>query len=101
MSDKYKYLFDPNRPPKMLYCSKCVYPKSSAIPLAFDENGVCSGCKTTSQKIEVDWDRRKVLFQRIIDEYRSEDGTNYDCIIPVSGGKDSYYQTHIIKTVFE
>jgi N-acetyl sugar amidotransferase len=84
--------------PRMKYCCKCVYPASSAVPLAFDEEGVCSGCKTAGQRIEVDWDRRRKLFERLIEEYRSKDGSNYDCIIPVSGGKDSYWQIHIIKS---
>ena len=86
----------PNRPPAMGYCSNCVYPASSAVPLAFDENGVCSGCKVADQRDSVDWDRREKLFLRLIEDYRSKDGSNYDCIIPVSGGKDSYYQIHLL-----
>lgn len=89
-----------NRPPKMKYCKKCVYPISSAVPLAFDEAGICSGCRTAMQRDEISWKRRQNLFERLIEEYRSRDGMNYDCIIPVSGGKDSYYQTHIIKKVY-
>jgi N-acetyl sugar amidotransferase len=100
MSDDKKILIEPERPPKMRYCTSCVYPKSSAIPLAFDENGMCSGCKTSNQKNNVDWSRREKMFSQLIEEYRSKDGTNYDCIIPVSGGKDSYYQTHIIKKIY-
>jgi N-acetyl sugar amidotransferase len=84
--------------PNMKYCSKCVYTSSSAVPLAFDETGLCSGCKTSAQKITVDWTRRKRLFERLIEDYRSKDKSNYDCIIPVSGGKDSYWQIHIIKS---
>lgn len=99
MSDKI-YFQHPDRPAPMRYCSKCVYPKSSAAPLVFDENGVCSGCRTADQRVEVDWDRRKRLFERLVEEYRNPDGSNYDCIIPVSGGKDSYFQIHIIKKVF-
>lgn len=99
MSDKI-YFQHPDRPAAMRYCSKCVYPKSSAAPLVFDENGVCSGCRTADQRVEVDWDRRKKLFERLVEEYRNPDGSNYDCIIPVSGGKDSYFQIHIIKKVF-
>ncbi len=95
-----KYKVEPNRPAKMNYCTKCVYPASSAVPLAFDENGVCSGCRTSSQTVDVDWGRRKKMFERLIEEYRSKDGSNYDCIIPVSGGKDSYFQIHIIKKVY-
>jgi N-acetyl sugar amidotransferase len=84
----------------MLYCKKCVNPKSSAIPLAFDQNGICSGCKTANDRLTVDWDRKKKHFERLIEEYRNKDGFNYDCIIPVSGGKDSYYQIHLIKKVY-
>ncbi|RYF93182.1 MAG: hypothetical protein EOO02_24435, partial [Chitinophagaceae bacterium] len=84
--------------PKMRYCKKCVYPGSSAVPLAFDENGICSGCRTSTQAVSIDWARRQKLFERLIEDYRSKDGSNYDCIIPVSGGKDSYWQIHIIKS---
>jgi N-acetyl sugar amidotransferase len=48
----------------------------------------------------VDWDKRKKMFERLIEEYKSKDGSNYDCIIPVSGGKDSYYQTYLIKVLY-
>lgn len=84
--------------PQMQYCKQCVYPASSAVPLAFDENGICSGCRTSTQRVEIDWDRRRKIFERLIEEYRSKDGSKYDCIIPVSGGKDSYWQIHIIKS---
>lgn len=83
---------------KMQYCTNCVYPGSSAVPLAFDSNGVCSGCRTSTQRIEIDWNRKKQLFERLIEEYRCPDGSKYDCLIPVSGGKDSYFQIHIIKS---
>lgn len=91
------------RPPKMSYCKKCVYPASSAVPLAFDENGICSGCRTAMQRDSgiVDWDKRKRMFENLIEEYRSKDGKGYDCLIPVSGGKDSYYQIHIMKKVYK
>lgn len=82
----------------MRYCSNCVYPASSATPLAFDENGICSGCRTAGERATVDWGRREEQFRRVIDEHRSRDGSNYDCIIPVSGGKDSYWQIHVIKS---
>ena len=86
---------------KVNYCTNCVYPSSSAVPLAFDDNGLCSGCRVSLQKHEeIEWDRRKSKFKRLIEEHRSIDGSNYDCIIPVSGGKDSYFQTHTIKKVF-
>ena len=75
------------------YCSRCVYPAVAATPLTFDENGVCSGCRVVAQKDKIDWDGRKKMLVELAGEYRSE--TNYDIIIPVSGGKDSYWQTHV------
>jgi N-acetyl sugar amidotransferase len=83
---------------KTTYCTNCVYPSSSAVPLAFDENGYCSGCKSSMQRSEVDWENRRKRFERLVEQYKNKDGSNYDCIIPVSGGKDSYFQIHIIKS---
>ena len=84
----------------MQYCLKCVYPRLSAVALQFDEQGVCSGCRVSAQKQTIDWDERARMLCDLLDRYRSRDGSNYDCIIPVSGGKDSYFQTHMITKVF-
>jgi len=75
------------------YCTKCVYPAVSATPLTFDEDGVCSGCRVHEQKKNIDWEQRWQWLKELTDEYRSD--SNYDIVIPVSGGKDSYFQTHI------
>lgn len=77
----------------MFWCKKCVYPASSAVKLSFDEEGICSGCRVGEEKYEIDWAEREKKLKKIADEYRSKDG-NYDILIPVSGGKDSYYQTY-------
>ncbi len=82
--------------PRVKYCKKCTYPSSSAVPLEFDEEGICSGCKTSEERVEINWERRRKMFENLIDDYKSNDN-GYDCIIPVSGGKDSYWQIHIIK----
>ena len=82
--------------PNVSFCKSCTCPSSSAIPLEFNEHGICSGCETNKEKVTVDWDRRKRMFESLIEDYRSEDNY-YDCIIPVSGGKDSYWQIHIMK----
>lgn len=75
------------------YCTRCVYPSVSAAPLTFDDQGVCSGCRVSMQKPIIDWDERLSLLRRLVDQYRSD--SNYDVVIPVSGGKDSYFQTHL------
>ena len=83
---------------KMNYCNNCVYPFST-VNLHFDKSGLCSSCKMFSEFKELtddEWKMRKDMFVKIFDEYREKNKSNYDCLIPVSGGKDSYYQTHII-----
>ena len=85
----------------MKYCARCIMPSSSAWPLTFDERGVCSACRAVEEQNKIDWNHRFEELKKILEEYRSTDGMNYDCIIPVSGGKDSHFQVHIIKNVFK
>tara|TARA_B100000029_G_scaffold101250_1_gene91542 strand:+ start:1596 stop:2738 length:1143 start_codon:yes stop_codon:yes gene_type:complete len=83
----------------MKYCKKCLYPDTKP-QLIFDEDGICSACNNTKLKEKIDWETKKEDFRKILEKYRSKDKTNYDCIIPVSGGKDSHYQTYVIKKEF-
>lgn len=73
------------------YCTRCLYPDSKP-DLKFDARGVCSACVGYENRKAVDWERRKAEFATITERYRSRSGSNYDCIVPVSGGKDSTYQ---------
>lgn len=84
---------------KVTYCKKCVLPSSSAVPIEFEEDGICSACHTHAEVHNIDWDNRMERLKKLLQQYQSQDGTNYDCIIPVSGGKDSYFQIHLIKNV--
>ena len=83
----------------MKYCKKCLYPNTKP-KINFDENGICSACNNVEYKNKIDWDSRKKELKGILEKYKSKDGSNYDCIIPVSGGKDSHYQTYVIKKEF-
>jgi N-acetyl sugar amidotransferase len=60
--------------------------------LFIDEEGICNACRNMDRRREVDWPSRKLELQTLLDQYRSRDGSNYDCIVPVSGGKDSTFQ---------
>ena len=60
--------------------------------LSLDEEGVCSACRSFEKRTEVDWEQRKKDFFDLVERYRHRNGSNWDCIIPVSGGKDSTYQ---------
>jgi N-acetyl sugar amidotransferase len=56
------------------------------------EDGVCNACLNYERRREIDWDARRRELTEILERYRSRDGNYYDCIVPVSGGKDSTYQ---------
>lgn len=60
--------------------------------LHFDENGVCSACRNFKHRQDIDWEQRRAELQEILARYRRPDGSHWDCIVPVSGGKDSTYQ---------
>ena len=71
------------------YCTNCLFPETKP-DLEFDENGICSACVAYKQRAKIDWDKREKEFKKIVKKYKTND--NYDCVIPVSGGKDSTYQ---------
>ena len=82
----------------MIYCKKCVYPIIS-VNLEIGEDGICSSCKTFDQfnsLTDDKWKEKKKKFEIIVEQIKKNNRSNYDCVIPVSGGKDSYYQTHKI-----
>jgi N-acetyl sugar amidotransferase len=60
--------------------------------LLIDAEGVCNACRNMDGRRDLDWEARREELVRIIDRLRSRDGRNYDCIVPVSGGKDSHFQ---------
>ncbi|MBN1800506.1 MAG: N-acetyl sugar amidotransferase [Candidatus Lokiarchaeota archaeon] len=76
----------------MRYCKNCVMPETKP-DLYIDEDGICNACRSYMNRKEIDWKARKDELLKILEKYRSKDGSNWDCIIPVSGGKDSHFQT--------
>ena len=89
---------------KLAYCTKCVMPNTKP-DLFFDKEGICDACRSAeikNSKIKgINWESRRKEFEKIIAKYRSKDGSNYDCIVPVSGGKDSHYQAYMMKVVYK
>jgi N-acetyl sugar amidotransferase len=84
----------------MKYCLKCFYPENHPLNIIFNEDGVCSGCTIHEEKDQLDWSVRELKLRSILDNYRNKLGNNYDCIIPVSGARDSYFIVHKIKKEF-
>lgn len=78
------------------YCAKCVMPDTKP-DLSFDAEGVCDACRSSELKNTIDWKSREMEFRDIVEKFRSRDATRYDCIIPVSGGKDSTYQAYMVR----
>ncbi|OGS03945.1 MAG: LPS biosynthesis protein [Elusimicrobia bacterium RIFOXYA1_FULL_47_7] len=97
-------------PEKVVFCKRCVMsnqrPASTAefkhtsqskkVTLRIDEEGVCDACRHAEAKENIDWKSRESELIKLLDKYRRNDG-HYDCIVPGSGGKDSAFQSHILK----
>jgi N-acetyl sugar amidotransferase len=108
MSDKLPTKY--GLPQKVVFCKKCVMSnqrpastpefkhtiESKKVTMNIDEEGVCDACKTAAVKEAIDWPQRETELLQLLDKYRRNDGY-YDCIVPGSGGKDSAYQSHILK----
>lgn len=75
----------------LIYCKKCLMP-STKPDLYLDIEGICNACRAYEARKEVDWVARKKELAIILNKYRNQSGENYDCIVPVSGGKDSTFQ---------
>lgn len=84
----------------MDYCKRCVYPTNARPGIVLDAEGVCSGCRLIESRPSIDWDGREKMLIEILDEHKAKQrakGNPYDCIVPVSGGKDSTFQTWLMK----
>lgn len=78
------------------YCATCVMPNTKP-DLFFDEAGVCDACRSMHLKKDIDWKVREAEFRELVTTFKNKSGSNYDCIIPISGGKDSHYQAYMAR----
>ena len=98
-------------PKQVFFCKTCVISNqrpsstqefdhtkdSSKATIFFDKHGVCDACKATHQKNNIiDWNEREAELQELCNRHRRSDG-GYDCLVPGSGGKDSFFASHILK----
>lgn len=81
----------------MEFCKRCLYTTAHPLGLILDDEGICSGCRVHEEKDSLDWAERWARLESIVAPYRSTDGRNYDCIVPVSGAHDVYYIVHLVK----
>ena len=80
----------------MFYCKKCVMPNTRP-GIIFNEEGICSACLTHQNKQKINWEVRFEELRKLCKKYKGKSKSGYDCIIAVSGGKDSHYQVHVMK----
>jgi len=73
------------------YCRNCVMPDTKP-DLVLDEQGICNACRSYENRVVIDWEQRRLELVEVLDKFRSKDNSTWDCIVPVSGGKDSTYQ---------
>lgn len=90
-----------SQPPfsNLRYCVRCCIPETQE-GVQFDEMGVCLACQSQEQKIHIDWVAREKTLAKILEEAKAKAGNNYDCILPISGGKDSTFQMHVLTKVY-
>lgn len=81
----------------MQYCSRCLYPANHPLNITFDDEGVCGGCRVHEEKSTLDWDERWEQLKILADSYRNRSDSGYDCIVPVSGARDSYFIVHTVR----
>jgi len=72
------------------FCRNCILPDTRPN-LVLDVDGVCNACKSHAKKSTIDWGSRKKQFDSVVQNAKAR-GSEYDCVIPVSGGKDSTWQ---------
>lgn len=75
------------------WCQRCILPDTRPN-LRLDADGICNACRNHEQKASIDWSARAALLDEVAEHAKQTALPNgYDCLIPVSGGKDSTWQT--------
>ena len=82
------------------YCTRCCLPETME-GVTFDEPGMCTPCRSSEQKMRIDWAARERELRALLEYHKSRAGSNYDCIILISGGKDSHFQLHVLTKVYQ
>ena len=80
----------------MRYCNNCVMPDTRP-GLVLDDNGICNACRWEESKSFIDWDNRHNELQKIADWAKEISHSPWDCVVGVSGGKDSTWQAMYLR----
>lgn len=80
---------------RIFWCSNCLA-MSTRNRITFDNDGVCNACRWSEKKKNIDWASREQNLKALLKKHKRDDGY-FDCLIPVSGGKDGSYVAHNLK----
>lgn len=82
---------------ELRFCRRCLYGSDHPLGLVLDDDCICSGCRIHEEKDRLDFRERWDRLNKLVLPYRRTGTSKYDCIIPVTGGQDSYYIVHTVK----
>ena len=80
---------------KVFWCTSCLT-MSTRNRISFNKKGECNACQWKKEKETIDWSFRKNKLLKLLDDHRSKNGA-FDCLVPVSGGKDGSYVAYNLK----
>lgn len=81
------------------YCMRCCMPETSEGTI-FDEMGMCRACISSEQKMHMNWEEKEKELRSILEEQKNANQGGYDCLVPISGGKDSAFQLHVLVNIY-
>ena len=85
---------------ELQYCVRCCMPET-AEGIEFDERGVCNACNSSEEKMHIDWSQREKALRVKLEKYKEKfKDRSWDCIVPISGGKDSFWQAYVLTKVY-
>ena len=77
----------------MNYCKNCVMPDTKP-GVTLNDKGICNACRSVEKKNRIDWENQYNKLEEISKNAKEKDTPFYDCIVPVSGGKNSWFQAY-------
>lgn len=83
---------------KLKYCTRCCLPETME-GITFDDFGVCTPCRSSEEKMHINWKDKQSELIEILNKFKNKN--YYDCLLPISGGKDSTFQAYLLDRVYK
>jgi N-acetyl sugar amidotransferase len=77
----------------IIWCNNCILPNTRPN-IVINDNGICNACVNHSNKKLINWSKQLVALKKIVKKIKNKSKSGFNCLIPVSGGKDSTWQTY-------